>query len=207
MCAQTDRHFLPFHDTINSCTSHTTRLTCKSKKLPSQHGELNVTTTQLKGKQATRCAAAALTAVHLAQLLKLAVRLPLRRHIGCCSWLTHSPAVCDSLQANYRRAYSQFRWVWPFALGPALRWPLYLHLDRQKAELWYRPYFGRFSAATRNRHNLLPCPGWFFSASWIRRLNRSYRTAWSWASNASDSRMRHASVWVLQQSAHLSVFL
>jgi hypothetical protein len=93
----------------------------------------------------------------------------------------------DSLQANHRRAYSQFRWVWPFALRPALQCPLHLHLDRQKTELWGRPHFGRFSATTRNRHNSLPCPGWFFSASWSRRLNQSCRTAWPWASNASKS--------------------
>jgi hypothetical protein len=96
----------------------------------------------------------------------------------------------DSLQVNHRRAYSQFRWVWPFALRPALQCPLHLHLDRQKAELWGRPHFGRFSATTRNRHNSLPCPGWFFSASWSRRLNQSCRTAWPWTSKASKSSLK-----------------
>ena len=122
-CAQIDLHLLPFHDIINSRRSQTTRLTCRSEKLPWQHGELNVTTIQLKIqlRAKTWFAAAVLTTFHLPQLLKLAVCLPLQRHIDL--WLTHSPEQRDFLQANHRRAYSQFRWVWPFALRPALQCP------------------------------------------------------------------------------------
>ena len=135
----------------------------------------------------TRFATAVLTTFHLPQLQYLAVCLLLQRHTVYCVWLTHSSEECDSLQANHRRAYSHFRRVWPFVLRPVLRCPLYLHLERQKAELWGGRHFGRFAAATRDGHNSLPWPGWFFPASWSRRLNRNCRNVWPWASKASKS--------------------